>query len=178
VGTTIVDREGHVLHEYQHQFRDGWERSLVTEVVTATPGIRPQPERYQSPFKSSWYYDDASPENLADLRHRLAQVELDVTVVYSSQRDLDVLPARADKGNAVRFLCRHLEIDAEQVLVAGDTGNDSSMFSIHGVNGILVGNAKPELVEAAAGCEPYRARELEADGVIEGLAHFSLIDRR
>lgn len=177
VGTTIVDRDGRVLHEYQHQFRDGWERSLVTEVLEATPGVQPQPERYQSPFKSSWYLLNASEQDLLDLRQRLAQVELDVTVVYSSARDLDVLPARADKGNAVRYLCQHLGISANQVVVAGDTGNDASMFAVHGINGILVGNAKAELVQAAAGCEPFAARELEADGVIEGLVHYGVCQR-
>jgi hypothetical protein len=34
------------------------------------------------------------------------------------------------------------------VLVAGDTGNDSSLFLLPRVRGIVVENAQPELIEA------------------------------
>jgi len=143
--------------------------------MKAVPGIRPQPERYQSPFKSSWFLDDASDDRLAEIRHRLAQVELDVTVIYSSHRDLDVLPAKADKGNAIRWLIARLELEPSQVVVAGDTGNDSSMFRIEGVRGIVVGNARDELLEAVTGCHVHHAASPEADGVIDGLRHYGVL---
>ena len=174
VGTTLVGPGGGILREYQEQFRPGWDRSLVVEVMASIPGIQRQAERYQSPFKSSWFLHDASDDQLAGIRHRLAQVELDVAVIYSSQRDLDVLPARADKGNAVRWLIDHLGIEASEVVVAGDTGNDASMFRVPGVRGILPSNARSELAAATAGCEVVSVASPEADGVIEGLDRLGL----
>lgn len=172
VGTTLVDRDGAIVRAYQEQFRPGWDRSLVVEVLGTVPGASVQPERFQSPFKSSWFLPDASDELLAEIRERLRTVELDATVVYSSGRDLDVIPARADKGNAVRWLYDHLGIAPEEVVVAGDTGNDASMFRLPGVNGIAVGNARIELLDASAGCRVYHAAAGEADGVVEGLRHY------
>lgn len=174
VGTTLVGPGGGILREYQEQFRPGWERSLVVEILSRVPGIEPQPECYQSPFKSSWFLRGAGDDQLAEIRHRLTQVEIDASVIYSSQRDLDVLPAKADKGNAVRWLCEHLGIPAEATLVAGDTGNDASMFRVPGVRGIMPANVREELVAAAAGCTTFTAASPEADGVIEGLDHFGL----
>ncbi len=174
VGTALVGPGGGMLREYQEQFRPGWDRSLVVEVLRTIRGIERQPERYQSPFKSSWFLRNASDALLAEIRHRLARVELDVSVVYSSNRDLDVLPAKADKGNAVRWLGQHLGIPAEETVVAGDTGNDSSMFRLPGVRGIVVANAREELLEAVGGCNAHFCASSEADGVIEGLDHFGL----
>jgi hydroxymethylpyrimidine pyrophosphatase-like HAD family hydrolase len=97
-----------------------------------------------------------------------------VCVVYSSSRDLDVLPADANKGNALRWLAARLEIDTKDIVVAGDSGNDTSMFFVPQVNGIVVGNGRSELLEAVAGQNVYHARAHSADGVVEGLRHFGL----
>ncbi|MDA3963857.1 MAG: HAD-IIB family hydrolase [Planctomycetota bacterium] len=174
VGTTLVDRNGRIVREYQEQFRPGWDRSLVVEVLSSIKGAKRQPERFQSPFKSSWFLLNASAELLAEIRERLRTVELDVTVVYSSARDLDIVPAAADKGNAIRWLCDHLGYSLNEVVVAGDTGNDSSMFRLPNINGIAVGNAREELIEATAGCRVLHTAAPEADGVIEGLTHYGV----
>ena len=99
-----------------------------------------------------------------------------VNVVYSSARNLDILPKMANKGNALAWLIRNLEINPEAVIVAGDTGNDSAMFLIPGVRGIIVENAQPELCEKTLSAPTYQARDNCADGVLEGLAHYGLID--
>ena len=59
-------------------------------------------------------------------------------------------------------------------MVAGNTGNDSSMFLIDGVKGILVSNAEPELCEAVNGESVFQATLSIGDGVVEGLNYFGL----
>ncbi len=86
-----------------------------------------------------------------------------------------MLPRRADKGNALAWLCRRLEIPLAQVLVAGDTGNDSSMFLLPDVKGIVVENAQPELFEAVVKLPVFVSTKIMADGVLEGLKHFGII---
>lgn len=176
VGTQLHDpKQRPELADFGAQFGEGWDLAKVEEIVGATPGIELQPPEFLHPYKSSWYWHRADREKVDALRRRLADAGLQVSVVYSSLRDLDVLPARATKGNALRWLCERLGIPLEQVLVAGDTGNDSSMFLVPGVKGIVVENAQPELFEAVVKLPAFVTTLIMADGVLEGLAHFGVI---
>lgn len=136
-----------------------------------------QPDRFQHAHKSSWYLHDASTETIARIEQDLQQAGQNVRVVYSSARDLDILPAGIDKGAALSWLCGRMNIGLDEVVVAGDTGNDSSMFLLDDVRGIVVGNALPEL-QALASERPniYVAQQRIADGVLEGFQHWNIID--
>lgn len=61
------------------------------------------------------------------------------------------------------------------MLVADDTGNDSSMLFLPKINGIVVEHAQPELFEAIVKLPVYVATKIMADGVLEGLKHFGII---
>ncbi|HVW21220.1 MAG TPA: HAD-IIB family hydrolase [Opitutaceae bacterium] len=177
VGTEFHDarRPGEVP-EFVAQFGEGWDLPTVERIVGATPGVVRQPPEFLHPYKSSWYLERADRAQIEELRRRLEAAGLQVAVVYSSLRFLDVLPSRADKGNALAWLCRRLSIPLEEVLVAGDTGNDSSMFLLPGVKGIVVENAQPELFEAVVKLPTFVATKVMADGVLEGLKHFGVIE--
>ena len=176
VGTELHDlREGCSPKEFWAQFGEGWDLALVERIVAETPGIQRQPPEFLHPYKSSWFLPRADAAQIEVLRGRLRDAGLRVVVIYSSLRFLDVLPAAADKGNALAWLCRRLEIPLEEVLVAGDTANDNGMFLLPGVSGIVVENAQPELFEAVVKLPAYVSRSVMADGVLEGLAHFGVI---
>jgi sucrose-6-phosphatase len=176
VGTQIFDvRAGRVMSEFEDYLVKGWNREIVDHVTSATRHIRPQPAEFQDRFKSSWFLDNATPDVLRDLESRLAEAGVEVNVVYSSQRDLDVLPRRATKGGALEWLCAQLQIPLSTVLVAGDTGNDSSMLRLPQVRGIIVDNAQPELLEATVEIPLYTARTVLADGVLDGLRHYGVL---
>ncbi|MBA3699237.1 MAG: HAD-IIB family hydrolase [Planctomycetes bacterium] len=174
VGTSIVDGAGRPVVGYRERFREGWDRSLVHDVMVGVTGVQPQPARYQSPFKSSWFLYDADEAAVARIRVALAEVELRVRVIYSSRRDLDVLPEDADKGRAVSWVAHHLHVSPEHVVVAGDTENDLAMFQVDGVRGIVVANATPGLLAGVRGLGVFRAKKFASDGVIEGLTAFGL----
>ena len=55
---------------------------------------------------------------------------------------LDVTNARADKGFAVRALCRQLGVAPEETACIGDGWNDTPMFAVAGLS-IAMGNAEP-----------------------------------
>lgn len=176
VGTQIYDERTDRFLEDFHQFlAEGWDLAKVEAVVGAFPGIRRQPDEFQHQFKSSWFLERATPEQLGELRQRLAVAGLNATLVYSSQRDLDILPPRATKAGALQWLCMRLRIGLDETLVAGDTGNDSSMFRLAGVRGIIVENAQPELFAATVDIPIYTARAVLADGVLDGLLHYGVI---
>jgi hydroxymethylpyrimidine pyrophosphatase-like HAD family hydrolase len=96
-------------------------------------------------------------------------------VDYSCRYFLDVLPARAGKGNALEWLANRLGIPNSQILVAGDTGNDIPMFLLKDVKGIIVQNALPELSGVLAGRNFFRAQFCGPEGVVEGLRHFGVM---
>lgn len=176
VGTQIHDaRAGKPLDAFARDLSAGWNRALVHKIAAALPSIQPQPDEFQHEYKSSWFLSDATPELLREIQDRLAGANLAATLVYSSQRDLDLLPARATKGGALTWLLHHLKIDPTSVLVAGDTGNDSTMFRVPGVKGIVVENALPELYEATVDIPCFSARRVMADGVLDGLLHYGVI---
>ena len=176
VGTEFYDlRENRAPEEFSSQFGEGWDLALVERIVAETPGIQRQPPEFLHPYKSSWFLPRADAAQIEVLRGRLRDAGLRVVVIYSSLRFLDVLPAAADKGNALAWLCRRLGIPLEEVLVAGDTANDNGMFLLPGVSGIVVENAQPELFEAVVKLPAYVSRSIMADGVLEGLAHFGVI---
>lgn len=160
---------------FAEQFGEGWDLAKIEAIVGAMPGVERQPPEFLHPYKSSWFWNRADREQIARLERLLAEAGVSANVVYSSLRHLDVLPRRANKGNALAWLCRRLEIPLTAVLVAGDTGNDSSMFLLPEVRGIVVENAQPELFEAVVKLPVYVSRQVMADGVLEGLKHFGVI---
>lgn len=176
VGTLIFDcRKRRVAHEFSEIMSEGWDRERAEAIVESLSGAMRQPAHFQNAFKSSWYLYKAPPELIRSLESLLAKAGIEAMVVYSSDRDLDILPKYANKGNALEWLLRHLDIPATEVIVSGDSGNDAAMFQIRGVRGILVENAQPELIEGTLGLDCYHAHTICADGVIEGLVHHKVL---
>src|SRR5688572_9219377 len=176
VGTQIwdVSRQG-PIPGFVERFSDGWNLEHVETVLSEQPGVVRQPAAFLHPYKSSWFLPGATPEAIATIEEQLRRAGLDVVIVYSGQRFLDVLPRHASKGKALTWLAKHLGIPPAAILVAGDSGNDSGMFRLRGVRGILVENAQPELLEATVGRDVYEASGIIAEGVLDGLKHFGVI---
>jgi sucrose-6F-phosphate phosphohydrolase len=179
VGTSVFDaKEGKVLKQFTEILEEGWDLQTVEQVISQIDlPIEKQPRHYQNVYKSSWYFDDATPEQLETIQNALEETGMEMHLVYSSSRHLDILPKWANKGNALRWLLSHLQIPTSQVLVAGDSGNDSAMFLLKGVRGIIPGNAQPELIEQTRGMTLYQAspNEVCAQAVLAGLKYFQVL---
>lgn len=171
VGTEVFDfSTSRRMDEWGEDLEDAWNFSIVERVVWEhAEGIERQPEPCQNPYKSSWYWNDRSNEDLDRISQALEAEGLSAQIVYSSNRDLDILPDRANKGNAVAWLANRLGVLQDRIIVAGDSGNDSSMFSVEGGRGIVVANAEDSLYSATERFNPHHATLPCADGVIEGL---------
>lgn len=128
---------------------------------------------------------------LALVRRRLAPAGVRARLVWSIDEEkncglLDILPERAGKLAAIRFLIRHLGIDQAATVFAGDSGNDLDALASE-LNAILVANA-PEAVRREAVrrveqagrpqtlyCATGNFQGLNGNysaGVLEGLAHY------
>ena len=177
VGTELFDNSaGRDLTQYTKTLTEGWDLALIDQIVRDMPGVVRQEKKNQNPLKSSWYLDDADRETVHLLRERLKSRGLQVTVVYSSYRYLDIIPSRTNKGLALSWLCHKKKIKLENVLVAGSSANDASCYFLPGVRGIIVENAKPELFEAVVTVQVYRSPYVMSEGIVDGLVHYELLE--
>lgn len=176
VGTMVhSETHPHLTAEYQTLIGEGFDADLIEAELVMMERLKRQPAQYQHDYKSSWYLHDATAEEIVELEQLLAGSGHRARIVYSSKRDLDVLPEVADKGLALTWLCQTLAIGLDEVVVAGDTGNDRAMFELEEVRGIMPGNALSELASLAQAKAGMIATEgFAARGVIEGLKHFGV----
>ena len=177
VGTMVhSESHPHLTAEYQTLIGEGFDVDLIEAELVMMERLKRQPAQYQHDYKSSWYLHEATAEDIRELEQLLAGAGHRARIIYSSGRDLDVLPEVADKGQALRWLCQTLAIGLDEVVVAGDTGNDRAMFELEAVRGILPGNALPELAILAQ-TRPetiVTTGGIAARGVIEGLTKFGV----
>jgi sucrose-phosphate synthase len=77
----------------------------------------------------------------------------------------------------VSYLASTLGIGADEVITAGDTGNDLDMMRRElGFRCIAVGNSADEL-RGVIEPQIYHARASYAAGIAEGLEHYGWLDR-
>jgi sucrose-6F-phosphate phosphohydrolase len=176
VGTRIFNgARGELLTGFSSLLDARWNLRAIEAVARTMDGITPQPPEQQDTWKSSWFWRDREPDELEALAEALAAAGIDAQLVYSSARDLDILPRHANKGNALKWLCGHLGIALSETLVAGDTANDASMFLLPEVRGIAVENAEPGLLAVLPPSDrTLHARGTCAAGVSHGLRHFGV----
>ena len=87
---------------------------------------------------------------------------------------MDVLPARASKGRAVRYLSYRWNIPYDSILVAGDSGNDEDMLSGE-LLGVVVANHSEELERLRGRRKIYFADQPYAAGIIEGINYYNIL---
>jgi hydroxymethylpyrimidine pyrophosphatase-like HAD family hydrolase len=92
-----------------------------------------------------------------------------VSAVWSSASSMEITHPEAQKGTALKALCRLLKIPVEQAMALGDSGNDESMLKTAGL-GIAMGNA-PEYIQAIADAVTQRS---EHDGAAIAIEHYAL----
>lgn len=183
VGTEIYDDDGQDTPDpgWSEKLSQGWGRELVVATAAHYSDLVSQPDTEQRPFKVSYYLtEEAAVEVLPRLESQLSDRGLDVKLIYSGGRDLDILPRHADKGLAVQFLQQKWGIDNTKTVACGDSGNDIALFSVGDARGIIVGNARPELrqwYDQNPADYRYLAQADCAGGILEGLYHFGFFSR-
>ena len=168
------------LPAWQERLDTKFSRREAESFLDGIEGLTMQPEIYNTPLKVSCYLDktpdpDAAAQEI-ERRVQAAGKEHVYQVIWSSGRDLDIIPAAAGKGKAIHFLLSFVELEAEPVIVAGDSGNDRTMFEEF-QRGIIVANAQPELkaLREREEDDHYRAEARYAAGVMEGLRYFGVV---
>ncbi len=153
-----------------------WRREDTAIVLKEVPGLSLQPREKQREFKLSYNTSSAMPpvEEIANL---LASHGLRANLIYSHNEFLDVLPIRASKGRAIRYLSYKWSLPLEKILVAGDSGNDEEMLEGRTL-GVVVGNYSPEIEHLRGHHQIYFAKSSYALGVLEGIEHYHFCETK
>ena len=132
------------------------------------------------PDSNAQGFQDASPLGvlhpvrrvLDEIVTLLRQKELATNVLFSFGQFLDVLPARASKGQALRYVAQRLDIPMEHILAAGGSGADEDMMRGNTL-AVVVGNRHhEELSQLVDQDSIYRAVQPHALGILEAIDHY------
>jgi len=199
VGTMIHEHSPGGWHVWQHwetEIDQDWRECNHQELHKLFQDLHPlrlQENAKQNRHKLSYYVplhaDQAALS--AVMEARLEAKGVKASLVWSIDEPagiglLDVLPARATKLHAVEFLREQLRLRLDQVVFAGDSGNDLMVLT-SGVPSVVVANASPEVKEAAQSMAGASGNDMAlyiakggflsmngnyGAGVLEGLAHY------
>lgn len=158
-----------------NHIRHQWRRDALQEAMRSVPGLKPQAAENQREFKLSYLVEPGQMPPLRQIYRHLRERNLHAKLIYSHEAFLDVLPVRASKGQAIRYLAYKWGLPLRNFLVAGDSGNDEEML-VGDTLGVVVGNHSPELAELHGLEQIYFARGCHAYGILEGLRHYGFTE--
>jgi sucrose-phosphate synthase len=148
-----------------------WRRDDLVEAMNIISGIRLQTPENQREFKISYLVDTEDPMKIKEINQHLQQLNLNAQVIYSHNEYLDILPTRASKGHAIRYLAYKWDLPLKQFLTSGDSGNDSEML-VGDTLGVVVGNHSEELATLRGLDQVYFANSHYAAGILEGIQYY------
>ncbi|HLR38453.1 MAG TPA: glucosylglycerol-phosphate synthase [Chitinophagaceae bacterium] len=168
VGATILNgRTLKKVQPLQAQIGQKWPGNLeVMNALKQVSGLKYQKVPQQR--RRSYYYEEGTDID----KVKALVTPLGCEVLLSKGQYLDILPQGINKGYSIKQLVSLMEIDPNQVLVAGDTMNDFSLFET-GYKGVVVGAAEDKLSEATMEMEHvYHAEGRGAGGISEAMGYF------
>ncbi len=151
-----------------------WNRDKIKKLLSKFDFLQYQEEDAQREFKVSYYTSDV-PKNLKKVHDILIQNKIKTNVVFSHGQYLDILPYRASKGKAIRYLSYRWNIPYENILVAGDSGNDTEMLKGE-LLAVVVANYSEELESLRRQKRIYFAKRKYAGGIIDGISHYKFLN--
>jgi len=150
-----------------------WSKEKILHLLKDFDFLQLQEEDGQREFKISYYtFEDYS--NLEKVKEVLIKNKIKANIIFSHGQYLDILPYRASKGKAIRYLSYRWNIPYENILVAGDSGNDEEMLKGE-LLGVVVGNYSHELDSLRESKRVYFSNENYAGGIIDGINHYKFL---
>jgi sucrose-phosphate synthase len=175
VGTRIHYNFGNLTEDthWRQHIRFRWHPEKIRALLADMGWLEMQEEEAQGSEKISYYLPQKSPNAARDIKSILRQHRLQARVVVSHDKCVDVLPVRASKGHALRFVSWRFGIETSQFVTAGDSGNDIDM--LRGITkGIVVSNHSAEVKVLRRSKDVYFSHRASAAGILDGLKHYGV----
>ncbi|MTJ51907.1 HAD-IIB family hydrolase [Anabaena sp. UHCC 0253] len=148
-----------------------WQAQAIRQAMKNIPGVELQPPESQRKFKISYFVDEAKAPSFREIIRHLRRQQLPVKGIYSHNMYLDLVPIRASKGDAIRYVALKWGLPVNRFLVAGASGNDETMLGGNTL-GVVVGNYNPEIEKLRGVPQVYFAQGNYAWGILEALDHY------
>jgi sucrose-phosphate synthase len=175
VGSEIYYGHGMLKDEAWSRHIDyRWKLKELRKALSSVPGLKLQPARSQGVHKLSYFMNPDKAPTVREIQTRLRHLDLHARLIFSHGQFLDVLPVRASKGLAIRYLSMKWGLPPERILVAGDSGNDEEMLRGNTL-GLVVGNYSPELTRLKGRERVYFAEGKYAWGILEGMQFYDFL---
>ncbi len=145
-----------------------WTPHRVRKALAGFPGLKLQPKQEQSRFKLS-YYIDPERADLEEIKTLLHQEEQSVHVQLAFGQYLDILPLRAAKGTALRYVAELKNVPLETVFVAGGSGADEDMMRGNPLAAVVANRHDEELSQLIDAERIYFSSQPYAAGILEAL---------
>lgn len=153
-----------------------WSLHQVRRILAELPGMKLQPKTEQTAFKLSYYHDPQKAPSVDDIIALLRKQDQNVNVMSSFGQYIDIVPSRASKGQALRYVSQRLGIPLEQILVAGGSGADEDMMRGNTL-AVVVGNRHHEELSQLIDQERiYFAGQPHALGIVEAIEHYDFFN--
>jgi sucrose-phosphate synthase len=149
-----------------------WSPTKIKRLLEELPGLKLQPRKEQSPSKISYYYDPKKAPSVEEIITLIRQNELTANVISAYGQFLDVLPSRASKGQALRYVAQRLEIPLEHILAVGGSGADEDMMRGNTLAVVVANRHHEELSQLVDQDSIYFASQAHAQGILEAIEHY------
>ena len=197
VGTSAYARMSHGEYRLDETYAASLDRITghagrdeLLRLCEGYPTLCLQESEKQGRFKLSFYIDASQVDIVAlDLQARLTLDAMPFVVVHSvdpfnNAGLIDILPAGVSKAFALHWWREQHCFNSDQILFAGDSGNDLAAFTA-GFRAIMVNNTPAAIVQQVQEwhhgqqsiARPFYANATATSGVLQGLIHFMSVSR-
>jgi sucrose-phosphate synthase len=149
-----------------------WSPRRIRHLLAELPGLTLQEKREQTASKISYYYDPLLAPNVDAINTLLRQQDITANVLLSFGQYLDVLPSRASKGQALRYVAQRLDIALDKILVAGGSGADEDMMRGNTLAVVVENRHHEELSLLPEVDRIYFAKGKCAAGILKAIDHY------
>ena len=153
-----------------------WTPHKVVPILAELPGLKRQPKSEQSRFKISYYIDVKLAPSVEVMNSLLHQEEQSVNLQLAFGQYLDILPQRASKGMALRYVADRWQIPLENILVAGGSGADEDMMRGNTLGAVVANRHHEELSQLVDVERVYFSQRSHAAGIIEALEYYDFFN--
>jgi len=173
LGTEIHYAPQLTRDEYWNEHIDyHWRPAAIRRALSKLPGLAPQVKSEQTRLKVSYEYDPVQAPGIEEIATLLRKQDLNANLTLAFGRYLDIIPLRASKGQALRYVAQRWDIPLDHILVAGGSGADEGMMRGNTLAVVVANRHGEELSQLEDLERIYFAGRPYALGILEAIDHY------